>query len=144
MPPPNASTLPTAQPAAPYTFTTDDSAATYRSSVSPTILDFDARLGRGGGKGFHLQPSLDGSKSPPLATIVNSLVQPDSNTASTTPKGFPGQGQSPYLKPPVHIDYGTRLEIAPSTFINRNCMILDTPVRSVKIGARCLIGRSSY
>jgi hypothetical protein len=108
---------------------TDDSAAT-RSAVSPLLLNFDNVPGRGTLPGAHLQLTPDG---------ISKSHQPAS-TAVASSKGFPGQGIAPYLKPPVHIDYGTRLEIAPSTFINRNCKILDTPVRTVRIGERCLIG----
>lgn len=32
------------------------------------------------------------------------------------------------------------MHIGTSTFINRNCKILDTPIRAVTIGERCLIG----
>lgn len=46
----------------------------------------------------------------------------------------------PYIKQPVYIDYGLRLHIAPTTFINRNCYIMDTPVADITIGERCMIG----
>lgn len=38
------------------------------------------------------------------------------------------------------MDYGLRLRIGPTTFINRNCFILDTPVADITIGDRCQIG----
>lgn len=38
------------------------------------------------------------------------------------------------------MDYGLRVHIAPTTFINRNCMIMDTPVCDITIGERCSIG----
>jgi acetyltransferase-like isoleucine patch superfamily enzyme len=62
--------------------------------------------------------------------------------ASATPaeKRFPGQDLAPYIKAPVYVDYGTNLKIGRSTFINRYCVILDTPVDKVEIGDRCLIG----
>jgi hypothetical protein len=47
---------------------------------------------------------------------------------------------APYLKPPVFIDYGTTLKIAPSTFVNRNFTVMDSPASSFSIGERCLIG----
>jgi maltose O-acetyltransferase len=47
---------------------------------------------------------------------------------------------APYLKPPVFIDYGTSLQIAPSTFVNRNFTVIDSPAASFTIGERCLIG----
>ncbi|KAK0714427.1 trimeric LpxA-like protein [Apiosordaria backusii] len=46
----------------------------------------------------------------------------------------------PFVKPPLWVDYGTRLRVASSTFINRNCVILDTPVADLIIGERCNIG----
>ncbi|KAK4185230.1 putative maltose O-acetyltransferase [Podospora australis] len=47
---------------------------------------------------------------------------------------------TPFVKPPVHIDYGVRLKVGGSTFINRGCMIMDTPVADVVIGEGCNIG----
>ncbi|KAK7736168.1 hypothetical protein SLS53_007196 [Cytospora paraplurivora] len=46
----------------------------------------------------------------------------------------------PYIKTPIYIDYGLRVRIAPTTFINRNCSILDTPVADIVIGENCSIG----
>ncbi|KAK0671553.1 trimeric LpxA-like protein [Cercophora samala] len=46
----------------------------------------------------------------------------------------------PFIKPPLWVDYGTRLKVASTTFINRNCVILDTPVADLIIGERCNIG----
>ncbi|KAK4158872.1 trimeric LpxA-like protein [Cladorrhinum sp. PSN259] len=48
--------------------------------------------------------------------------------------------KTPFIKPPIQIDYGSRLKVGGSTFINRGCMILDTPVADVVIGERCNIG----
>jgi len=48
--------------------------------------------------------------------------------------------KTPFVKPPIQIDYGSRLKVGGSTFINRGCMILDTPVADVVIGERCNIG----
>ncbi|OJD30949.1 maltose o-acetyltransferase [Diplodia corticola] len=50
-----------------------------------------------------------------------------------------GKG-APYVKAPVHIDYGTNLRIRASTFINRNFTVSDTPILPITIGERCLIG----
>jgi hypothetical protein len=47
---------------------------------------------------------------------------------------------TPYLKSPLFIDYGTSLKIAPSTFVNRNFTVVDSPDASFTIGERCLIG----
>lgn len=44
----------------------------------------------------------------------------------------------PWVEPPVHIDYGTNLRLAPGVYINFNCTVLDTCV--VTIGARTLVG----
>jgi acetyltransferase-like isoleucine patch superfamily enzyme len=38
------------------------------------------------------------------------------------------------------MDYGLRVKVGGSTFINRYCMIMDTPVVDVVIGERCNIG----
>ncbi|KAL1861602.1 hypothetical protein VTK73DRAFT_7001 [Phialemonium thermophilum] len=48
--------------------------------------------------------------------------------------------QAPFVKPPIYVDYGLRVHIGASTFINRYCMIMDTPVADVVIGERCSIG----
>ncbi|KAK0724192.1 trimeric LpxA-like protein [Lasiosphaeris hirsuta] len=50
------------------------------------------------------------------------------------------KAQTPFVKPPFYVDYGLRLRIGGSTFINRSCMIMDTPVADVIIGERCNIG----
>jgi hypothetical protein len=86
-------------------------------------------------------PGIDSASVVTEHTLTSVVTLVDSTTPLASCKnGFPGQGVTPYLKPPLHIDYGTTLSIAPSTFINRGCKILDTPVGSVKIGERCLIG----
>lgn len=46
----------------------------------------------------------------------------------------------PYVKQPVYMDYGLRVKIAPTTFINRNLTILDTPVADIVIGEQCSFG----
>ena len=53
---------------------------------------------------------------------------------------FPGFGSTPFVKAPIFVDYGANVRIGGTTFINRNCHILDTPVTSVEIGERCLFG----
>ncbi|KAK7990365.1 hypothetical protein PG990_014645 [Apiospora arundinis] len=50
------------------------------------------------------------------------------------------QPSAPLIKPPIYIDYGLRVYIAATAFINRNCTILDTPVADVRIGEHCNIG----
>lgn len=50
------------------------------------------------------------------------------------------KAQTPFVKPPFYVDYGLRVRIGGSTFINRSCMIMDTPVADVIIGERCNIG----
>lgn len=47
---------------------------------------------------------------------------------------------APYVKPPCFIDYGTNLHIAASTFVNRGLYVIDSPVCSIRIGERCLLG----
>ncbi|KAF1815168.1 trimeric LpxA-like protein, partial [Eremomyces bilateralis CBS 781.70] len=46
----------------------------------------------------------------------------------------------PYVKASFWCDYGTNLHIGRTTFINRGCMILDTPVQPIRIGEKCLFG----
>jgi acetyltransferase-like isoleucine patch superfamily enzyme len=53
---------------------------------------------------------------------------------------FQGFGAIPYVKPPIFVDYGANVRIGGTTFINRNCHILDTPITSIEIGERCLFG----
>ncbi|KAK3314085.1 trimeric LpxA-like protein, partial [Apodospora peruviana] len=50
------------------------------------------------------------------------------------------KAQTPFVKPPFWVDYGLRVRIGASTFINRGCMIMDTPVADVVIGERCNLG----
>ncbi|RSL98843.1 hypothetical protein CEP52_010072 [Fusarium oligoseptatum] len=47
---------------------------------------------------------------------------------------------APLIKAPIYLDYGLRVHIAPTAFINRNCVILDTPVADVRIGDHANIG----
>jgi acetyltransferase-like isoleucine patch superfamily enzyme len=46
----------------------------------------------------------------------------------------------PYVKSPVYIDYGTNLHVGKRTFINRNFVVIDSPVCPVWIGDRCQLG----
>jgi maltose O-acetyltransferase len=101
------------------------------------LVDFD---GRGTPPDSALHATLaEISKSHRLATTASSSLQPALKTMALS-NGFPGQGLAPYVKPPVSIDYGVALKISPSTFINRNLKVLDTSIRTVRIGERCLIG----
>ncbi|GAB1739282.1 hypothetical protein NU219Hw_g4028t2 [Hortaea werneckii] len=43
-----------------------------------------------------------------------------------------------WVEPPVHIDYGTNVELGQNVFINFNCTMLDTT--KITIGARTLFG----
>lgn len=86
-------------------------------------------------------PSTDAdSCNATASTSVSPTSSISSASFTTTTRLFPGQGLAPYIKPPLYMDYGSKVEIGTTTFINRGCKILDTPVRSVKIGERCLIG----
>lgn len=44
------------------------------------------------------------------------------------------------VKPPITVSYGSNLCIHPSVFINQNCLIGDTPLCPITIGAHTLIG----
>ncbi|KAK4447850.1 trimeric LpxA-like protein [Podospora aff. communis PSN243] len=50
------------------------------------------------------------------------------------------KAQTPFVKPPFYVDYGLRVRIGGSTFVNRGCLIMDTPVADVIIGEKCNIG----
>ena len=43
----------------------------------------------------------------------------------------------PWVEPPIHIDYGTNVELGKNVFINFNCTIIDTC--KLTIGARTLV-----
>ena len=58
----------------------------------------------------------------------------------TSPWSISEPTQAPEVKAPVLIDYGVRLYIHPTVFINYNCIILDTPVVDLCIGAETMIG----
>lgn len=47
---------------------------------------------------------------------------------------------APRIKGPIYVDYGTKLHIHPSVFINRGCTILDNPIYPVVIAEDTLIG----
>ncbi|KAH6614423.1 trimeric LpxA-like protein [Chaetomium sp. MPI-SDFR-AT-0129] len=67
----------------------------------------------------------------------------DSSLAVTHDQTFANptlKAKTPFVKPPIFIDYGVRLQVGGSTFINRNCMIMDTPVADIVIGEGCNIG----
>lgn len=72
--------------------------------------------------------------------ISPSIIGSPSSSSPSTPPAPPPTPAAPYIKPPLHIDYGTNLHIAPTTFINRNLTVLDTPELPVRIGERCLLG----
>jgi len=40
------------------------------------------------------------------------------------------------------MDYGLRVRIGATSFVNRGCVILDTPVADVVVGERCHVGPS--
>nr|OQO23297.1 hypothetical protein B0A51_06461 [Rachicladosporium sp. CCFEE 5018] len=46
----------------------------------------------------------------------------------------------PVIRPSFSVDYGTKLNIAPSVIINRDCILIHSPVRSITIGARTILG----
>jgi len=50
------------------------------------------------------------------------------------------KAETPFVKPPLYVDYGLRLRVGGSTFINRGCIIMDTPVADIVIGEGCNIG----
>lgn len=76
-----------------------------------------------------MRPNRDRSKDVVLA------VTHDQTFANPALKA-----QTPFVKPPVHVDYGLRVRVGGSTFINRYCYIMDTPCADIVIGEGCNIG----
>jgi acetyltransferase-like isoleucine patch superfamily enzyme len=80
--------------------------------------------------------------------VLNSIVRPDRDRSEDGPAvthdltfANPSlKAKTPFVKPPVWIDYGVRLHVGGSTFINRDCKIMDTPVADIVIGEGCNIG----
>ncbi|RYP29916.1 hypothetical protein DL767_006515 [Monosporascus sp. MG133] len=48
----------------------------------------------------------------------------------------------PLVQAPVRMEYGLRVNIHPSAFVDRYCIIVDTPTAGVLVGARVIIGPS--
>ncbi|RYP73252.1 hypothetical protein DL771_003681 [Monosporascus sp. 5C6A] len=48
----------------------------------------------------------------------------------------------PLLQAPIRMEYGLRVNIHPSAFVDRCCTIVDTPTAGVLVGARVVIGPS--
>jgi maltose O-acetyltransferase len=46
-------------------------------------------------------------------------------------------GEGVHIRPPFHLEYGTRVSIGPKTFFNYDCLMLD--VAPVTIGAACQV-----
>lgn len=90
-------------------------------------------------------PSVLVRETPPLIGDINVSSEvhelPISTVSSTSESRFsdPFVG-TPYVKPPIYIDYGVSLKIAASTFVNRNFTVVDSPAGTYSIGERCLIG----
>lgn len=88
--------------------------------------------------------------APPAVRIKRwlEIVQPGSSRSGTvaavtgemTFRDPSLKPQAPFIKPPIYMDYGLRVHVGSTTFINRYCMIMDTPVADVVIGERCSIG----
>ncbi|HEU4830115.1 MAG TPA: sugar O-acetyltransferase [Gemmatimonadales bacterium] len=51
---------------------------------------------------------------------------------------FGGVGSGVWIEPPFFCDYGANVVIGPETFLNVNCVILDSA--AISIGARVLVG----
>ncbi|RYP23517.1 hypothetical protein DL765_001031 [Monosporascus sp. GIB2] len=50
----------------------------------------------------------------------------------------------PLVQAPVRMEYGLRVNIHPSAFVDRFCTIFDRPTASVLVGARVVIGPNVY
>jgi maltose O-acetyltransferase len=47
-----------------------------------------------------------------------------------------------HIRPPFHLEYGTRVRIGTGTFFNDDCLMLD--VAPVTIGAACQVASSPW
>ena len=57
-----------------------------------------------------------------------------------TPLQVAQRALMPTIKPDIFIEYGLRVRIDPEAFINKGCVILDSPVADVTIGAGTSLG----
>lgn len=48
--------------------------------------------------------------------------------------------RTPLIQGPFFVDYGLRLRIGSTSFVNQGCRILDSPVADVVIGEGCTLG----
>ncbi|KAF7198056.1 putative acetyltransferase C18B11.09c [Pseudocercospora fuligena] len=48
--------------------------------------------------------------------------------------------EAPTIKAPITVDYGINIRIVASALLNRNCWISDSPLHSVTIGERVVLG----
>ena len=92
------------------------------------------------------------SKCAPLSRSINpfknrEVNEPRSIVGDKTPLPNPAPteeedeelfAEDAWVEPPVHIDYGTNVELGQNVFINFNCTMLDTT--KITIGARTLFG----
>ncbi|KAI3393354.1 hypothetical protein diail_4435 [Diaporthe ilicicola] len=101
----------------------DPNSKTKRDANTTPAVDFSAIFKRTTTK--HEANESSAAHTPPITPV----------SGSPTPRPT-----IPYIKQPVYMDYGLRVQIAPTTFINRNCTILDTPVADVVIGEQCSLG----
>ncbi|KAM7190447.1 Trimeric LpxA-like protein [Naviculisporaceae sp. PSN 640] len=77
-----------------------------------------------------IRPARDRSSDPLTPAVTHDMTFRNPSLKS----------QAPFVKPPFYVDYGLRVRVGASTFINRGCMIMDTPVADVVVGERCNIG----
>lgn len=76
----------------------------------------------------------------PSCRIVSPNEAPKTTTAEQMFNDPSLKPQVPFVKVPVFMDYGLRVHIGGSTFINRGFKVLDSPVADVTIGEGCLFG----
>lgn len=63
-------------------------------------------------------------------TLSPSIVDPSNKKNAT---------ECPLIKGPIYTDYGVNLHVHPTSFINRDCYIADSPEIDIRIGANTLI-----
>lgn len=74
--------------------------------------------------------SPGGGHGPAVAAATSEIAFKDPSVAPV----------APFVKPPIYMDYGLRVRISPTAFVNRGCTILDTPTADIRIGRHCNIG----
>ncbi|KAL1863151.1 hypothetical protein Daus18300_008144 [Diaporthe australafricana] len=124
-----------------YNKLTEDASIEDRVTGWLDIIDPDSKTKRdtNASPAVHFSAIFKRASTKPEANDSSAVHTPPVTPVSGSPAPRP---TIPYIKQPVYLDYGLRVHIAPTTFINRNCTFLDTPVADIIIGEYCSFGPS--